>query len=277
MVKQIVATYFSGTGTTKKIVETVSIGVKEGLENKTGEEIKIRTLDFSLPQIRKNPLQFSQDDLVVMGMPVIAGRLPNLILKGLKIEGSGAKAVPIVLYGNRDYQDALSELKDVLEDNHCESIAAGAFVGEHSFSKILAKGRPDNQDLQIAKAFGKKIAEKALVKNKGFKDWAMVGNPKPYFGYYKPQKEDGTPIDIRKVKPSTNDNCIGCMKCAKGCRMGAIDMEDPKQIVGTCMKCCYCIKSCPTSAKTFTDLGFIYHKEDLEKKYKERKEPKVFI
>lgn len=50
------------------------------------------------------------------------------------MQGNGALAVPVVLFGNRDYDDALIELRDILENNGLHTIAAGAFVGEHSFS-----------------------------------------------------------------------------------------------------------------------------------------------
>ena len=49
-------------------------------------------------------------------MPVYAGRIPNLLLlKYLtSVKGNDALAVPIVLFGNRNYDDALIELRDIL-------------------------------------------------------------------------------------------------------------------------------------------------------------------
>ena len=40
----------------------------------------------------------------------------------------------MVLYGNRAYEDALLELKNTAEACGFVSLAAGAFIGEHSFS-----------------------------------------------------------------------------------------------------------------------------------------------
>ena len=73
------------------------------------------------------------------------------------MEGGGAKAVPIVLYGNRNFDDGLIELRDILEKNGFHTIAGAAFVGEHAFSRTLAAGRPDAQDLDTAREFGQKI------------------------------------------------------------------------------------------------------------------------
>jgi hypothetical protein len=58
------------------------------------------------------------------------------------IEGNGALAVAVVVYGNRHYDDALIEWRDILESRNFKVFAAGAFIGEHSFSRILGKNRP---------------------------------------------------------------------------------------------------------------------------------------
>ncbi len=54
-------------------------------------------------------------------------------------------AIAIVLYGNRNYDDALIELKDILELDGFKVVAGAAFIGEHSFSNNLAKNRPDEK------------------------------------------------------------------------------------------------------------------------------------
>ena len=53
--------------------------------------------------------------------------------------------MPVVLFGNRNYDDALIELRDLLQADGFGCIAAGAFVGEHSFSRTLGAGRPDGE------------------------------------------------------------------------------------------------------------------------------------
>ena len=61
-------------------------------------------------------------------------------------------------YGNRDYEDALVELRDETTCLGFTPLAAGAFIGEHSYSRPgmpVAEGRPDANDLQIAEQFGK--------------------------------------------------------------------------------------------------------------------------
>ena len=55
-------------------------------------------------------------------------RVPNLLLPYIRdmIHGGGTLAVPVVLYGNRNYDDGLMELRNVLRDNGFCPVAAGA-------------------------------------------------------------------------------------------------------------------------------------------------------
>ena len=58
--------YFSGTGTTEKVVCTLAkeLGEKLGLS--------VETYDFSTPAARELVQQFAVDELVIVGMPVYA-------------------------------------------------------------------------------------------------------------------------------------------------------------------------------------------------------------
>ncbi|MBR8748506.1 hypothetical protein IX317_000165 [Fusobacterium sp. DD29] len=270
-IKRVWGVYFSATGTTKKVVEELakSLGKKFNIEEKI--------YDFTVPEKRKDILKFEKGDLVVFGMPTIAGRVPNLMLEYLKsIEGNGALAVPVSLYGNRNYDDALIELRDILADDGFMPVAAGAFVGEHSFSKILGAGRPDAKDIEVVHEFADKIYDKIIANNISLVE--VKGTPKPYRWYYQPRDRKGEKIDIRKVKPLTNDKCVKCGLCARICPMGSISLEDPSQVTGICIKCCACVKRCPQEAKYYDDKGYLYHKSELEAEYSEkRNEPELFL
>lgn len=273
-VKKVWAVYFSATGTTQKVVS----GIADTIAAEIGAARE--SFDFTLPGARANVLRFAADDLVVFGTPVIAGRVPNVLLKYLvTIEGNGAVAVPVVLYGNRNYDDALIELRDILEEDGFHTIAAGAFIGEHSFSKILAKDRPDEADMAVAKDFAVKVAEKlAFIDNiSGLTPIHVEGVPKPYRGYYQPRDRQGNPVDIRKVKPLTSADCNDCKICVDVCPMGSINRENVREFTGICIKCCACIKKCPLQARYFDDAGYLYHQHELEEGLTRRAEPEVFL
>jgi ferredoxin len=264
--------YFSATDTTKKIVCQIAHKIFQF----NNREFTINKIDFTLPGARREPVTFGEDDLVIIGVPVYAGRVPNVLLKYLNtIQGNGALAVTVVLYGNRNYDDALIELKDIVEGDGFQVIAGGAFIGEHSFSRILAKGRPDEKDLIQVSDFARQIYGK--ITNPEKIQAVTVEGHRPYRKYYMPKDAQGNPVDIRKVTPKTNKECIDCKLCVRVCPMGSIDMSDVGKINGICIKCGACIKKCPVQAKYFDHRDYLRHKEELEIDYAERKEPEIFI
>lgn len=261
MVKKVYGMYFSGTGTTKKMVTYIASQLAKKLD------CDYEPYDFTLPDVRKTVKEYSKDDIVVLGTPVIAGRVPNLLLKYLDtISGNGAYGIPVVLFGNRNFDDALIELRNIMETDGFHTIAGGAFVGEHSFSTTLGQGRPDSNDMSVADELIAKTAEK-IISGKINDCPIEVKGETPIRPYYTPRDRNGNGIDIRKVKPKTNDKCVNCGFCAANCPLGSINPENPTEVPGICMKCCKCVKLCPVGAKYFDDEGFLYHKTELEEMY----------
>jgi ferredoxin/flavodoxin len=280
--KNVVALFFSPTGGTGKVVKSMA----RAFATATGCDYL--EIDVTLPGTRDSAPEFGANDVVFFGVPVYIGRVPNLIrpffasIKGNRaiaetvdetIDGGidGAIGIPVVTYGNRSYDDALIELRDIMEENGFRTVAAAAFPAEHSFSTTLARGRPDEKDLLLAEEFAKKIAE--ILKNNphylcgDHTPIAVPGNPPPYT-YYKAVISDNKSIDIRKVKPLTDiSKCTGCGLCARLCPMGSINISDPSITDGICIKCGACIKKCPQGAKSITDHDYLEHKRLLEEEY----------
>ncbi|MBZ9685835.1 EFR1 family ferrodoxin [Clostridium estertheticum] len=272
MDKKINAMYFSATGTTKKVV----CGIVEKILGDIGKEMISNNVDFTLPGVRQETVSFKEEDVVIIGVPVYAGRVPNVLLKYLNsIKGNGALAIPVVVYGNRNYDDALIELKEILELNGFSVIAGGAFIGEHAFSKTLAKNRPDAEDMDIVNDFANQIHTKITIQDK-IQAIFIKGN-KPYRKHYIPKNEQGIAVDIRKVTPKTNSNCNDCKICANICPMGSIDFEDVSKLNGMCIKCGACVKKCPMNAKYYDDEDYLRHKYELEIGCGYRREPELFI
>lgn len=265
--------YFSATQTTAKIVNAVVASVANALS----QTVEIH--DITNPKQRweaglvdatngkiPSPLSFLPTDIVIFGVPVYIGRVPNLMKPFFtKIKGNGATGIPIVVYGNRHYDDAILELRDLMEEDQfrCD-LAAAAFIGEHSFSSILGAGRPDLEDLKMAEDFGKIIAKSITMGKRG--KLTLPGNF-PY-RFFSAVDEQGKPFDIRKVKPQTNISlCNGCGHCAQICPMGAINPQNLTEITGICIKCNACVKRCPCSAKYFDDERYLEHLGILERKF----------
>ena len=272
--KKVWAVYFSATDTTKKTDLTIADEAARLL----GAERE--DYDFTLPGMRENGFAAGKDDLVIFGTPVYAGRVPNVLLKYLAtIQGNGALAVPVVLFGNRNFDDGLIELRDILENTGFHTVAAAAFVGEHSFSKTLAAGRPDADDMKEALAFAGKVAEKVkgLPKGEAPAPVEVEGVPHPYRGYYQPRDRKGVSIDIRKVKSLVSDACDDCKICADVCPMGSISHENVREYTGICIKCGACIKKCPKQARYYEDEGYLYHQHELEEGYTRRAAISLFL
>jgi len=272
MAKNSNAMYFSPTETTKKVVSRIAEKISENMESGTA----VKIIDFTLPDVRKEPVSFNKEDIVVLGVPVYAGRVPNILLSYLNsIKGNDSLAIPVVVYGNRNYDDALIELRDILLLNGFKVVAGGAFIGEHSFSKILAKDRPDVKDISIASNFADLISTK--IKSHDNIQTVNVKGNSPYRKYYMPKNKEGQPVDIRKVTPKTNSNCTDCKLCVSVCPVGSIDNEDVSKLNGICIKCGACIKKCPAQAKYYDNEDYLRHKYELEIEFASRIEPELFI
>lgn len=264
--------YFSATGTTKKVVSTVVAQMAEHWSTTVTQH------SFTLPQARQEVTAFTAQDVVVFGVPVYAGRVPNVLVKFIQtIQGNGALAVPMVCFGNRNFDDALIELRDLLEQCGFQTIAAGAFVGEHSFSTVLAAGRPDQADLEEARQFGAKVAA-YIDSQDSFSHPIPVEGEIPYRKHYVPRSRSGEPVNILKDRPKVyGDKCTNCGLCPKLCPMGSISVDDVAQYAGICIKCGACIKGCPTDARYYDSYNYLYHKEELELGFERRATISTFL
>ncbi|MGN0780240.1 MAG: EFR1 family ferrodoxin [Christensenellales bacterium] len=258
------ALYFSPTGSAKK----AAVAAAGAMAEKLGAAYKaIEHIDYTQKANRDIEYRFSRGDIAVFAMPVYAGRIPNIILPALKanVIGNATYAVPICVYGNRSYGDALRELILLLEQNGFLPISAAAMVSEHAFSDKIAKNRPDQADLALLRAFAQRTAEK-LIQGKAHA--LDIDRKKEIEPYYTPLKAGGERASFLKAKPVTDKSrCTRCGICAAACPMQSIRKAEPCIVEGICIKCQACIKCCPNKAKHFDDADFLSHVKMLENNY----------
>ena len=76
---------------------------------------------------------FTEKDVCLVAVPSYGGRVPDAAAQRLgRMNGGGARAVLVAVYGNRAIDDTLLELKDILTAQGFRPVAAVAAVAEHS-------------------------------------------------------------------------------------------------------------------------------------------------
>ena len=131
------------------------------------------------------------------------------------LSGRQTRAVAVVVYGNRAYDDALLELGDILTERGFKVLAAGAFIARHSIFSEVAPGRPDGNDKQRIQEFAGKTGEKLEKEASSIMAINIPGN-RPY-----KERKPGM------ATPVTAASCISCRKCARNCPSEAIPLETP--------------------------------------------------
>jgi ferredoxin len=261
----IVTVCFSPTGTTRKILE----GIAQGLKITT-----VNQIDLTLPAAEAQNFMINRGDLAIIGVPVYAGRVaPTAVWRLKRLKADKTPAVIVVVYGNRDYEDALLELSRIVKDAGFIPVAAGAFIGEHSFSNReipVAAGRPDAQDLIQARDFGAAVMKK-IKEMSGLEADVALALPGNF-----PYKDYG---ELPEMSPVViEDICNLCGECAAVCPTAAITMDaavltDKKK----CILCCACVKTCPLEARVMEEPMVKQLAEWLSTTFRERKAPDIFI
>ncbi|WP_020677170.1 4Fe-4S binding protein [Geopsychrobacter electrodiphilus] len=259
MIEQAYLIYFSPTGTTRKISESIArgLGAKEVIH-----------YDLTLPGA--NCEAVITRGVALIGVPVYAGRVPELCLTRMaEITSTGVPAILVALYGNREFEDALIELRDVSTVKGFQVIAAGAFIGEHSYStpaSPIAKDRPDTEDQKLAFEFGRKIAEKIA---QGKLDTPPIAGNLPYKDRVK----------LGGIAPETEvQKCTLCGKCAEVCPTGVVGVTDSVLTdAAGCVMCCACVKACAFDARALKHQKIGEKRALLVKNCSVPKAPTLFV
>ena len=254
---------FSPTGTTRTVLEAVAHGV----------DAPCSCLDLTLPA---GPARGAADGLAIIGVPVYAGRVPALAAQRLRahVKGAGRPAVLVAVYGNRAFEDALLELRELAVELGFVPVAGAAFVGEHSFStpqSPVAAGRPDEADRAEAEAFGARVRELLAGAD------SLQALRTPDFPGNFPYRQGAQALGIA---PETDaEACVLCGQCAAACPTGTIALRDGavETNAALCLVCCACTRACPTGARVMRHPRILDFGKMLAEKFAARREPEFFF
>lgn len=250
--------YFSAKGTTQKCADYIAQIVNP-------DTVSQNLLNVISP----NNLVLASNDVLLLSMPVYGGYIPHHCIDMVKqIKGKNTPAIILAVFGNRHFDNALIQMKDLVEVNGFNVIAAGAFLAEHSIFPTVAQGRPDIEDYEFMKHFAEKC--RSILSSDS---WLNKFLTVPGMKDYDPSSFKGVPFH-----PDGNDNCTNCNKCVNICPMGAICACNPKETnAKKCISCGACIKVCPVKARGYHSLAYKAAKLGFELKCKEKKYPFTYF
>lgn len=250
---KVTTLYFSATYTTRKVVETVAANLSK----------EVTTYDITNDAPTES-VTIPSDEVLVVGVPVYAGRVPTMAVERLRrFKGEKSPAVVVAVYGNRHYDDAVLELHDILSECGFRTVAAAAFIAQHSIFPKVGKARPDAEDLADIKRFAEQIS--ALIEGE-FGTIEIPGN-RPY------KVPGGIPI-----WPTASKKCTSCGACALLCPTGAIDPASPKGVnKEKCIKCGRCIVVCPTKSRRFYGIKYSLAAARFNSAYAARRENEMWF
>lgn len=216
--------YFSPTGGTKACGECFCKNIANN----------VNAINLGLEDAAFN----ADCNLAVFAMPVFAGRIPTVAAEKLSaLNGNGKKAVTLVVYGVRAYEDALLEVNNVVKAANFTVIASAALVAQHSIVPAVGQGRPDEEDKASIAVFAEKVMKKLASGNE--QAVTVPGN----FPYRDAGSMPFTPICLSE--------CGKCGACVAACPTKAMVLDDEgiKTDVDSCILCMACTAACPKKAR----------------------------
>ncbi len=253
-VTKLTTIYFSATATTRKCVDEVAEGFGKELSNAIN---LADNFEVEMPN-------FTENDVVIIASPVYGGRLPMQVSNALqRLNGNNAHAIAMVVYGNRDYDDSLLELTDILKAKSFRIVGQGAFIGQHSIFPKVGTSRPDNSDILQLQEFGKEC-RKAIESDTESYSLESPKGKRPY------KKIAGVP-----VHPNADESdCKQCGVCVSKCPVGAIPQDRPFTTDNdVCISCGRCIYVCSNNARHYTGVAYSLIGTIFKAAFSKRKSP----
>lgn len=211
-------------------------------------------------------IRFSKEDSAcLIAVPSFGGRVPATAVKRLQqLRGNGTKAVLLVVYGGRAFEDTLVELQDVASMSGFVPVAAISALAEHSVARQFSSERPDQNDRLQLESFAREIVP--MLSAERTSPLNLPGD-RPY------QEYKASP-----ARPLADESCTHCGLCISACPVAAIPADDPAGLDNDrCIACMACASVCPTHARKLAPQFLAFVTQMLEKACALRKENELYL
>lgn len=243
---KVLIIYFSQTGNTKKIAETIKEGILKS--GNICDIAQIKNMDVNL---------LEKYDLIGIGTPTFFYREPRNVNKFIQ-DLKDTKEKPCFIFcthgsliGNTFYY-----MSDELTKKGFIIIGSFDSYGYTSLQfypePMHTEGHPDEIELREAKEFGEQICDISLRIQKGesslLPQFERISDT-----WWSRQSDQLTLRILRQISPKfkiNEDLCTQCLTCQENCPVNAINIEaNPPEIQKEgCIFCWYCEKACPQGA-----------------------------
>lgn len=267
--ERISIVYFSPTGGTRRVARMLLSALRSA-------RIPLEEINLTPFEARRKHRTFGAGDLVFICVPSYYGRVALPMQNLDALSGEGALAVPVAVYGNREYDDTLRELSGILSGRGFVTTAAAAFIAQHSQCPELGEGRPDANDRARIEAFVRDVLAKLASVGGDDLDGLAIKLPGDENAPLRPYLP--TPAAPVLAHP---ERCRHCGECAAHCPQDIIDplsfaVTEPEE----CILCRACMASCPEGARDLPEpvrSAVAQRMAAIRDANLARKEPSVFL
>jgi flavodoxin/Fe-S-cluster-containing hydrogenase component 2 len=237
--------YFSATGNTEKIGETISSRL-----NKLG--VQTQTINIAAFNYRKENPNLTNYDFLIFGFPVWGSVIPGVCRDWLTtVKAADKWCATFFTYGGPTIGISHYHTKLLLNKQRFKVLASAEFLGKHTFN--VAKGfnflpeRPNQNDFDVATEFAKKLKE--LFSKEDKKEIIIE----------KPENADNIMDRIQSSKKTAKEwvpsrygkECSMCRTCEENCPTNAFNADTGEADKLECISCMRCVTSCPDEAIEF--------------------------
>jgi len=249
---KILLCYFSPTGNTRHIAQTIS-------EHLGALGADVTDIDITSPESRKIAPELQEYDAFVIGAPIHSHRAPRIVRDWLRtLAGKGKKAAMFFTYGGFTVHPTHHDTGEILSKAGFDVIASAEFLGKHTFNLggwAAVPKRPDSSDDDVAREYAEKIFPRFSGEDTGRVDMLPATDDTEE---YLDAIEQFRFHAVTQLPTRNGADCSLCMACEDICPSGAMDAVRGTADPNNCIACLGCVAACPENVLEINDLTQIW-------------------